>query len=689
MSLVSRLPTDFRSPGNVSLTDANMVITNDWPQTINVIVDNNQVMSDTFPSPSTITSGGSNSAHVSASNWPGQSSFDVTFSSGDKMKVLIGTGIYVTATQPEYFPDLKAGAVLAPGTPFSTDTDFNFMFFDGPGVLPPLINSAIQANLPAITTYIASKPITIKITDSISITITSLQVDPSSVVCTYAAALPGTDPNQWNANIVLRVGQATIQGDETIESQTGSLNLSINDLMLYVRVQIDTTFKTKPQITALQCSLGDYSLSGTILAILEVLFPVISQLVAAGATAYRVAGFINTVENETIINLINSAISNSSLRLLSVLGLISAVGKASALATHPRIKLADDLSTWMSTPQIQAKTLGQLKLPGTHDSATYALTSTLSQITYGDIQFLWYLSSQAAPADGTWPITVPPNATNPEYLGSDLYNFVMGGAVNSIGCTQDLSILDQLQAGIRHFDFRVYYDTRDKNFYIQHATQGPMFKDILSQIQAFISKNPTSGELIFAYISHTNLKDNPDQIPALTGLIKAYIGSGNIYYQPAPQNQAQFDFQTLANSTLSSITQGAPKVMFINGDGTDYSYPDTVTNTAGYAGVPWTGELYTVTDLANQQGPPLQNQHPPLWSVGWVLGADTPTIIQNILTLLTGQKKYALQAVATAANAALPGFFSQYGTNFNLVQVDWLEYCGSQTVPQLIIGMNS
>ena len=78
----------------------------------------------------------------------------------------------------------------------------------------------------------------------------------------------------------------------------------------------------------------------------------------------------------------------------------------------------------MSAPQIQARTLGQIKLPGTHDSATYALTNTLSQISYSDIQFLWYINYNTAPADTTWPITIPPTAANPAYLGVDLYDFV-------------------------------------------------------------------------------------------------------------------------------------------------------------------------------------------------------------------------------------------------------------------------
>jgi len=265
------------------------------------------------------------------------------------MTIDIGTDLYVTDAKPPSFADGTVGAVLAPGKPFSTGIDFNFLFFDGPGILPPLINSFVQANLPAIISFVNSTGITIKVSDSISIHISTLQLDPSSVVCTYAGALPSKDANVWNANLVVSVGAATIAGSETIGGQTGSLNLSIKNLVLYAQVAFDTTFATKPKVKALQCSLDDYTLSGTLLAILEGLFPDIAALVALGATAYRVAGFINTTFNQQIIDAINSAIGNVSNPAV-------AVGKAdpakdmgspsSSLTPSPTA----DLSTWMSTP---------------------------------------------------------------------------------------------------------------------------------------------------------------------------------------------------------------------------------------------------------------------------------------------------------------------------------------------------
>ena len=685
----------------VESTDADMMVFNDNPQTVTITVDHNVRMGHEFPSPSIIAAGGTASSRVSASWVPGQSSFDIHYASGDTMTIDLGTGPYSTNSTPETFSDGESAAVLAPGPPLTTDVDYRLWFFNGPGILPPLINSFIQANLPAAIAYINQHPITIPAGDSISLQITNIDANPQTLQCVYAGTLPQSNAGNWYLNAVIRIGQAKIQGNATIKGQTGDFTVGVTDAMIWVQAQIDPTLQTKPQVQQLQMSLGDYTIEGTIIGILETLFPFIALLIKAGATAYRVAGAINNQFNTAIISGINNAlkkIGGGTAFLPGENGTspLDALYLATHLLATPRPKTirvspapgVEDLSQWMSTAQIQALTLGKLKIPGTHDSATYQLSSTLSQILYPDIQLLWYLSPSAAPVDGNNPITIPPTQSNPDYLGQLLCNWVLGVGVNSISRTQDLTILQQLQAGIRHFDFRVYFDTRDSNFYIQHALQGPKFQDILTQFQDFLSTNADSGELIFAVISHTNFSSHTDQIPVFANLIKSAIPAQNLYYQPVPPNQTQFDFQSLAGTTVGSITNGAPKIMFINGDSPDVSFVDTLTNTGGYSGVPWNGELYSVTQLSDQQGPPTQASHDPLWSVGWVLGADTPTIVRNILVNLTGVSQFALQNIANGANGALQDFFQLYGTNFNLLIADWFEYGASPSIPEMVISMN-
>lgn len=684
------------------LTDANMTVWNDNPNPIIITVTNNTKMKGEFPSPATIPSGVSSTATVTASSWPGQSSFNVNFASGETAHVLLGTGIYSTSCTPQTFPDGKSAALLAPGPPLTAGVDYHFWFFNGPGLLQSLANSVLQANLPALIAYVNQNPVKIPVNDSVSFNVTGINADPQTLQCVYASTLPMLANSNWYMNVILNLGQATVNGSMTIDGKTGDFDLTMSNVMIWVQVEIDPTLQTMPKVLELQMSLGDYSGGGTILSILEALFPFIAMLVRLGATPHRVAGAINNQLNVKIINGINSALgklrgsSTSSAAEDQTNGVHEPQHHATHLLVNPRlpgVRLSPgpaigNLSTWMSNTHIQSLQLEKLRLPGTHDSGTYQLSATLSQISYKGIKVLWDISPGTAPANGQNPIIIPPTTTNQAYIGQPLYDWVMGVGVNSISRTQNLTILEQLQAGIRYLDFRVYYDTRENDFYLQHALRGPKFSDVLMQMQTFLTANSTATELIFAFVSHTNFADQPSYRQDFTTLINSIIPANNIYYQPVPSGQTQFDFQTLASETVSSITNGASKIMFINGDGTNYAYDNTVTNTNGFSGVGWHGNEYTVQQISDQQGPPMAKPHDPLWAVSWSLDTDLRTAVENILTNLTGVSVWALQGVATTANAALWAFFQQYGTAFNVLTADWPEYGGSTSVPEMIIQMN-
>lgn len=687
--MVVQLSTNGKPVGSapIELTDANMTVFNDNPQAITITVDNNTKMDDTFPSPSTIASAGSAGAKVSASWIPGQSSFQVHYASGDAMTIDLGTGTYSTSSSPETFADGKSAAVLAPGPPLTTDVDYHLWFFNGPGVLPPLVNSALQANLPALIAYVNANPIKIPVNDDISLGITNIGADPSTLQCVYASMLPQTNGNgDWYVNAVMRLGQATITGNATIKGQEGDFTVGITDMMIWVQMTFDPSFQTMPQIQQLQVSLGNGTINGTIIRILEIVFPIIAALIEAGASPYRIAGAINNQMNAAIINGINSALKGAVGKNVFVSSKPSSSELHRTMPKASPAPRAINWSAWMTNQGIQATTLGQLKIPGTHDSATYQLDPVLSQVSYSSIALLWALASSTAPVNGKNPIVIPPTQSNPLYLGPALYNWVLGVAVTSVSRTEDLTILQQLQLGVRHLDLRVYYDDRDNTFYTQHALRGPKLVDLLSQIQNFLSTVAGSGELVFAYISHTNLSGNPSQISALADLVKTTISAQNLYYQSGDS----VNFQTLANTTIGSITNGTPKVMFTNGDLSDnIIYPHTITNTDGYSGVPWPGDVYTVANNSSQQGPPMQASHHPLWSVAWSLDAETQAIVQMVLAALTGDQKFILQGVATNANAQVAAFFDNYGKNFNLFTCDWLEYGSTPSIPELIIGMNT
>lgn len=183
-------PTMSNMVAKTTLTDANMTVINDNPQPVTVTVTNNDNMSDTFPSSSNIPPGGSAGGSVSASSWPGQSSFNVNFASGETAQVDIGTGHHTTSSKPQTFSDGKSAVLLAPGPPMTPGADYHFWFFNGPGLVQTLANSILQANLPALFDYVNQNPMKIPVNDSLSFSITGINAQPETVQCVYASTLP-------------------------------------------------------------------------------------------------------------------------------------------------------------------------------------------------------------------------------------------------------------------------------------------------------------------------------------------------------------------------------------------------------------------------------------------------------------------------------------------------------------------
>ncbi|KAJ8128915.1 hypothetical protein O1611_g4716 [Lasiodiplodia mahajangana] len=698
-----------RLRGNIDAADADVAVINDCPYLIKMLFDHNDDMAVPLNPTWLLESGETQLGRAKAGNlW--QSSFIAHFLDGRTMKIYLGLGpIFETRATPEIFPDGKAAALLAPSKPLNTGTDYFFWFFNGPGVLPPLINSAIQANLPAMLDALAYNPQTIHINDDISVTIEGAKIDPSQVQCVYAACLHNPTPEgSRNVNTILRIGSGVVLGSLKLGGNTGKVSLSVKDLMIYVQAQVYlqynvTTNKVegKVLVTRLQCSLQDYNISGdnSILPYIKLWFPILETI----GTPYRMAAAINTIFNTKIIDYINSKLSPPkppfALGIASALGFVFptiAIPPSPPPLRLPRFSSSFDTTTWMSDPRIQAKTLADLKLPGTHDSATCDLSSVLSTQKYPNIIDLWYLKEGSAPShDGKWPFTIPPTEENPLYLGKALYDYVMGVGVNMISRTQGMTIFQQLQAGIRYFDFRVYYDDRDGKFYVHHALRGIAFRQVLSQIADFFFKHPNSSELVFAVISHTNFSSYVDKIPIFVAEIKAILSS-NVFWLPSPPEEP-INFQSLAGVPVGKITMGKSKVMFINNDVgagsiTKWYCPDYVTNTAGYAATDWSSDLYTPEQLAEREGTALQKHTDSLWSVSWSLAADVPTIIESNLVRLTGVEQWPLREIATKANTALRGFLDKYGganARFNVVTVDWAECCDSEEkVPEMIIRMN-
>ena len=186
-------------------------------------------------------------------------------------------------------------------------------------------------------------------------------------------------------NTVIRICQVAVQGNVAIAGQSPDFTARITNATIWVQVQIDPRLQPKPQVLALQLSLGDCTAGGNLCSTMENLFPSVAALFLAGTLAYRIAGAINHQSNAAIISTINSAINNIGGSVFSQSESTTDVAPGLPITTPALVKLQPtafpDLSRWMSNTQIQAITLLNLEATIKDTSRTHEPACAASYIS--------------------------------------------------------------------------------------------------------------------------------------------------------------------------------------------------------------------------------------------------------------------------------------------------------------------
>ena len=129
---------------------------------------------------------------------------------------------------------------------------------------------------------------------------------------------------------------------------------------------------------------------------------------------------------------------------------------------------------WMETYKevLNKKPLCKIILPGAHDAGAYGFNRKSKVVNLPKFIEETRKAIQWLPGDG--------------YL-------------TRWSKTQELTIKEQLEAGIRYFDLRVS-QSKDRNFYLYHGLQGPNLEPVLQAFQDFLRDN--KGEILILDMSH-------------------------------------------------------------------------------------------------------------------------------------------------------------------------------------------
>jgi hypothetical protein len=537
------------------VTSAQFQVLNDGPRNI-VINAESHYLHNNLATPLNVAAGlpaPDPPAEIQADDSPNQSWIDLQWSN-NRLGVNLGRINYTTGVAVKSSSGGQSEVVCAPTDPGNANGwDFFFWILASQTNLRNIVNSVLDANRGALKHFINAQDFTL---DLAGIKLKVLDIDITKLECTYAAVSKQGKRTPWMANIVLKYS-GQVKGSFKLPFDVG-----FDDLQVMLSVSLDTRDskeKLKIEVTRLQCAANN-----------------ISNFPLAGPMSYYVPGVVNTNMNADILNALNDKIkifipTAMDLGVLEKYNLEDYVKPATSTADH---------RSWMSNALMQAKTLSQLKIPGTHDSAAYGLELVLSTVMY-DFAFLKDVYPDSAPTDHDFK-------SKKYYIGQTAYTWLME-QISYIGQSHDSSktIQKQLEDGVRFFDLRIYYDERVGDYYFHHGLRCPSLSAILDQIKGFLSADSKATEFAIFQISHNSGSfDKPDKAThaaKVAQMVKEKLGQWLWMPEGAAPDQP-FDFQKLGSLTLSAITAGSSKVLWIDPD--DCKYPHSILNVKGDAVYP-------------------------------------------------------------------------------------------------------
>jgi hypothetical protein len=175
------------------------------------------------------------------------------------------------------------------------------------------------------------------------------------------------------------------------------------------------------------------------------------------------------------------------------------VGLSTLIATSAVANAAS--ATWMADmiQQIGDVPLSQVALPGTHDSGTYGMTTQSALDPYNE-------GARARVVEAVDRVA--------QQRGISARPLMLGWSQ-----AQDLSISDQLHAGIRYLDLRV--SLVDSNYVLGHVLVCGTLDDALQQVLMFTQQYPS--ELIILDVNHLYGMDSTESQVALINFIAGIL----------------------------------------------------------------------------------------------------------------------------------------------------------------------
>jgi hypothetical protein len=251
---------------------------------------------------------------------------------------------------------------------------------------------------------------------------------------------------------------------------------------------------------------------------------------------------------------------------------------------------------WMTKnfDRLKDKSLGEIALPGTHDSGAYKLGDRKS-----------------------------PDRSTAEWIIGRAWNITKPWAI-----TQRLNIKEQLDGGVRWLDMRTAWDGDD--FYFYHALMGPKTRDMLRQVRAFIDEPGHDHELIvLEFCNWQGLgPKTPNPVWARLGtLILDELGRDNVYRRDLSA-AAKSDAELIHTRLGDILKSGRSRVLIFFQGHTDHA-PFAYDAVKAYGGSYANRADWTPVE-ADQKAKLAAHQPGKMFVLSWTVTANEEVISQDL-----------------------------------------------------------
>jgi hypothetical protein len=310
-------------------------------------------------------------------------------------------------------------------------------------------------------------------------------------------------------------------------------------------------------------------------------------------------------------------------------------------------------ATWMTD---NASVLGglpfnQIILPGTHDSGTFAITSSSPIAANADAAPIITQLNQIIQA-------VPVLSPLIGAIGGAIFDGIVAGWAKA----QDQSIGTQLQNGIRYLDLRVY--SNSGTLYLVHTMYQTLVSDAIGDLAQFVKQSPK--EIVVVNLQHLYAMSDTDHQNLIQSLI-AKLGSAII-----PNT-------TPLTTSLNALWSAGQTVMLVYGDDYITQHPQSQLWSASALNIPWPSAAQNAAQVQSTLQGALPADFSPTQLFG-LLGTITPdndVIIAGLESNLplTPRAPRNLQELAATVNAPILQWVTSLpaSTPFNFVILDWFD----------------